>query len=74
MADPALPERLTLDEAFRAAYFMVDQYLERERNPDEGLVLLWAYMKTDPARWSDWIGSVGRALSDEDAGQLWLHD
>lgn len=74
MADAALPERLTLDEAFRAAYFMVDQYVARERNPDDGLVLLWACMTTDPARWSDWIDSVRRALSDEDADQAWLHD
>lgn len=59
-----LPEYLTLEEAYRAAYYLVEQYVALEKQPDEGLVLLALYMESDPARWSDWIASVRRALSD----------
>ena len=48
-------ESLTLSEAYRAAFHLVDQYIALEREPDEGLVLLWAYLTTDPARWNDWL-------------------
>ncbi|KQY23405.1 hypothetical protein ASD16_12790 [Cellulomonas sp. Root485] len=67
-------QSLTLDEAFRAAYFMIDQYVALESSPDVGLVLLHQYMKSDPARWDDWTASVRRALSNESAHQDWLHD
>ncbi len=59
-----LPERLTLSEAYRAAFHLVDRYIAVEAAPDVGLVLLWQYLKSDPARWSDWLEAVGRALSD----------
>ena len=62
MDDAPLPESLTLDGAFRAAYFMTDQYLALESNPDTALVLFWQYLKSDPARWEDWKDSVRRAL------------
>ena len=57
-------ETLTLSEAYRAAFHLVDQYIALEREPDEGLVLLWAYLTTDPARWNDWLKAVRRALND----------
>ena len=63
MAD-RLPESLTLRDAYKAAYYMVRQYVELERTPDEGLVLLQQYLDTDPARWEDWLGAVRRALND----------
>jgi hypothetical protein len=63
-AEERLPEYLTLEEAYRAAYYLVEQYVALEKQPDEGLVLLFQYMESDPARWSDWIASVRRALSD----------
>jgi hypothetical protein len=59
-----LPESLTLDEAFRAAFYLVDQYIALEHQPDEGLVLLWAYLQSDPARWGDWQTAVRTALAD----------
>ncbi|TKA01983.1 hypothetical protein [Actinacidiphila oryziradicis] len=62
--DEQLPENLTLDEAYRAAYYMVEQYVALEKQPDVGLVLLVQYMESDPARWIDWIASVRRGLSD----------
>lgn len=58
------PETLTLDEAFRAAFLMTDQYMEREREPDEGLLLFHQYLQSDPARWEDWKTSIRRALAD----------
>jgi hypothetical protein len=62
-----IPEVLTLDMAFRAAFFMTDQYMALEREPDEGLVLFHQYLQSDPARWEDWKVAVRRAMSD-DAG------
>ena len=35
-----LPEELTLDEAFRSAFYMILQYLELERDPSEDITLL----------------------------------
>ncbi|WP_256840395.1 hypothetical protein [Ornithinimicrobium faecis] len=62
MSEKAISEALTLDEAFRAVFFMTDQYLAREREPDEGLVLFHQYLQSDPARWEDWEAAVRRAL------------
>jgi hypothetical protein len=49
---------------YRAAYYMVEQYVALESKPDVGLVLLVQYMESDPARWTDWIASVRRGRSD----------
>lgn len=62
--DPPIPASLTLDEAYRAAFYLVLQYIELERTPDPGLVLLARYMWTDPARWNDWLAAVQRGLAD----------
>jgi hypothetical protein len=59
-----LPASLTLDEAFRAAVYMTEQYIGLEREPDEGLVLYLQYLRTDPARWDDWQSAVRRGLDD----------
>ena len=61
---PDLPPTLTLDEAYRAAFYLVLAYLRLEREPGSDLVLLAQYMWTDPARWSDWQEAVRRALLD----------
>ena len=66
-ADEQLPENLTLSEAYRAAFYMVEQYIALEEKPDAGLVLLQQYMVSDPARWDDWIVSVQRALNEPTA-------
>ena len=66
-ADEQLPENLTLIEAYRAAFYMVEQYIALEEKPDAGLVLLQQYMVSDPARWDDWIVSVQRALYEPTA-------
>jgi hypothetical protein len=60
-----LPDSLSLDEAFRAAFYMVLQYLQVENEPNESLVLLAQYLWSDPARWSDWKSAVARGLSDQ---------
>ena len=60
--DSTLPETLTLEEAYRAAFFMTDMYVGMESSPDEGLVLFHQYLQSDPARWEDWKGSVRNAL------------
>jgi len=60
-APDRLPERLSLDEAFRAAYYMTDQYVALEREPDEGLVLFLQYLQSDPAHFVVWH-TLGRGL------------
>lgn len=65
MGDEPLPGSLTLDQAFRAAYFLTKQYVALERAPDVGLVLFEQYLHSDPARWDDWKQAVRRALSDD---------
>ncbi|MFE2348320.1 hypothetical protein ACFVT9_13970 [Kitasatospora cineracea] len=59
-----LPAAVTLQEAYRAAFYMVEQYISLEKNPDEGLILLLHYLNSDPARWEDWLLSVQRGLKD----------
>lgn len=70
MSDGPVPETLTLEEAFRAAFFMTDQYIALERQPDEGLVLFHQYLRSDPARWHDWLAAVRRAVDEEEADSL----
>ncbi len=40
---------LTLDQAYRAAFLMADQYVALERKPDDGLVLFHQYLQTRPS-------------------------
>jgi hypothetical protein len=61
---------LTLDQAFRAAFFMTDQYMALEREPDEGLVLFHQYLQSDPARWEDWKAAIRRAMDSAGADPL----
>jgi hypothetical protein len=72
--EDAMAESLSLDEGFRAAFFMIDGYMSLEKEPDEGLVLFHHYMLSDPARWSDWTKSVEKALADPTAASEYLHD
>ncbi|GAA1880565.1 hypothetical protein [Lapillicoccus jejuensis] len=67
MSDDALPTTLTLDEAFRAAFFLTKQYVALEREPGEGLVLFGQYPQSDPARWEDWQKAVRRAVNADEA-------
>ena len=60
----ALPESLSLDEAFRAAYYLAEQYVSLEAEPDVGLVLFVQYLRSDPARWDDWKQAVRAGLAD----------
>ena len=57
------PEQLTLDEAYRAAFYMALQYLKLESD-DSDFVLFVEYLWSDPARWSDWQSAVSTALAD----------
>ncbi|WP_440709873.1 hypothetical protein [Herbiconiux sp. YIM B11900] len=70
----AADESLSLEEGFRAAFFMVDDYMSLENEPDEGLVLFHAYLLSDPARWNDWKESVEKARADPTAASEYLHD
>jgi hypothetical protein len=67
VSEEPIPEALTPDIAFRAAFFMTDQYMALEREPDEGLVLFHQYLQSNPARREDWKAAIRRAMS-EDAG------
>lgn len=68
-----LPESLSLDEAFRAAFYMIEEYLAVEENPREGLIDLMQYMRSDPARLGDWLNAVRRALTDGGAANGYMH-
>jgi hypothetical protein len=59
-----LPDSLTLAEAFRAAYYLVELYASLEQKPSESLNLFLQYLHSDPARWEDWLASVRRGLAD----------
>lgn len=61
----SIPDILTLDEAYRAAFYLVLKYIALQGDPDDGLILLRQYMWTDPARWSDWKSAVAMAISDD---------
>ena len=63
-APPALPEALSVDEAYRAAFYLILAYVRLEKQPGEDLIVLLDYMWTDPARWGDWQDAVRRALAD----------
>lgn len=65
MSDDSLPESLTLDQAFRAAYFVAEQYVALAGEPDVGLILFEQYLLSDPARWEDWKSAVRRAIADD---------
>jgi hypothetical protein len=65
MSDGPLPETLTLDDAFRAAFYMTEQYVALEDEPDVGLVLFEQYLHSDPARWEDWKTAVRRAIEHD---------
>ena len=56
-----LPESLTLDEAYRAAFYMALQYLKLESD-ESRFVLFVQYLWTDPARWGDWQSAVSTAI------------
>jgi hypothetical protein len=77
MSGPAegdLPASLTLEEAFRAAYFMIEKYTSLEADPAPDFLLMELYMMSDPARWSDWLDSVGRALDNPNTAVEYLYD
>jgi hypothetical protein len=65
VADPTSSQSLTLEQAYRAAFFLADQYIRAESNPDEGLVLFHQYLQSDPARWDDWTHAVRQALQPD---------
>ncbi|WP_395639274.1 hypothetical protein [Pseudolysinimonas sp.] len=71
--DVKLPTTLSLDEAFRAAFYLVERYLAVEDQPSDDLVLFMQYMRSDPARLGDWMNSVRRALTDGGAANGYMH-
>lgn len=65
MTDAPLPETLTLDDAYRAAFYLTEQYVTLEAEPDVELVLFYDYLRSDPARWEDWKRAVRRAIGHD---------
>ena len=66
VADHAiLPEALTLEEAYRATFFLADAYIRLQSNPDVGLLVFHQYLRSDPARWDDWKRALPTALRPE---------
>ena len=70
MTDADGEPRLTLDEAYRAAFHFILQYYQRERITP--FMLMLSSMEpernspretNDPAPWHDWVASVERALA-----------
>jgi hypothetical protein len=59
-----LPATLTLDEAYRSAFYLVLDYFRRGHEDPKDVVLLLQSMWTDPARWHDWQAAIRRALED----------
>ncbi len=64
-SDVTVPETLTLEEAYRAAFLLTHTYVGLESSPDEGLVLFHQYLQSDPARWGDWKRAVRQAMTHE---------
>jgi hypothetical protein len=64
MDEPDLPTTLTIDEGFRAAFYMVLQYLEIEKDVNDEVLLYAEYLWSDPARRDDWETAIRRALAD----------
>ena len=62
VSDASPPDSLTLEQAYRAASYLTDHYIGLETCPDEGLVLFPQYLRSDPARWDDWIHAVRKSL------------
>jgi hypothetical protein len=54
---------LTLEQAYRAAFYLTDQYVSLESAPDVGLVLFHQYLQSDPARWENWLSAVWSAMA-----------
>ena len=69
-----LPETLTLEQAFSAAFFMIEIYGDVENWRSEDIGHLHKYMQSDPARWSDWKNAVSRALAEPNAAVEYLYD
>jgi hypothetical protein len=67
MTDADLPATLTVEEAFRAAYFMIEIYGDVEKWRSEDIVLLHQYMRSDRARSEDWKQAVQKALAEPEA-------
>jgi len=59
-----LPATVDVATAFRAAFYIAEQYIDLETKPDEGLVLFLEYLRSDPACREDWAQAVRTALAD----------
>lgn len=74
--------RLTLDEAYRAAWHFIARYAMREpASAAERFRFMLGNMEldghrqtSDPATWHGWIGSVDTALASTDLPFPHLHD
>ncbi|MBG6095961.1 hypothetical protein [Nocardioides luteus] len=62
--DDSTPIEVGTAAAFRAAFYLTEQYVSLETSPDEGLLLFLEYLRSDPASHDDWAQAVRTALAD----------
>lgn len=60
---------LTTEQAYRAAYYFIEQYHQRSGDPETAQMLRWMSITSDgvtfdPAYWPDWLDAVDRAAED----------
>jgi hypothetical protein len=65
LRDIALPQSLTLEEAYRTTVYFVERYLSLEETPSVDFALFYEYMRSDPAAASDFTDAIRRMKSRE---------
>lgn len=58
-----IPEKLTLEEAYRAMVFFVQRYYSLEKDPGESFILFYQYMLSDPATGQDFTDAIRRMIA-----------
>ncbi|MCA8306857.1 hypothetical protein [Burkholderia seminalis] len=66
-------QKLTIEQAFRAMFYFLDQEYERTKSDEIGGLLSslsWEITQghgpADPGAWQDWIDAVQKAVSTDD--------
>jgi len=62
-APRVVPENVSVEDGYRAAYYLVEQYAALEPDPDGGLAHLLDYLRFHPARRADWEQAIRQALN-----------
>lgn len=79
LSEEPLPESLSVDQAYRAMVYFLQDY--HHRGPTEevgdmisGMSLLPDGAPADPAAWQDWLAAVERSATDLDSVKLRFAD